>query len=1689
MDILSGTTEEEVPSSTTLDATSYDVDTPKFSTEGGRKAPLRISGVDGTEIGSGKDAEFFQKGLISIMGGQESTVQSDKQDVFGRDLGNATVGGVNWRHLLYEAGVSENWGKYGYDKKEDNLQRNDGTEKGSGFLGILKNSTGEDVTEYAVGIEIDGKETEVPTLVPSLTPEEVSEVLLASEGKGTLSDTIIQKAADHAADRIKSGLSPFAVSGDMKQMSDDERYKWYAGKTQSSNIEAYELLESGVEPSSIIDDEKFARINLLRQSLQTHMGDANEGVLDKEDAQAVVKELMADQDLLAAAQKRRWYETARTSNVGATMLAAWGDELTQSTIRRQNRTQTLDVSPSVDTSYWGSAKGGFIQQFNDKVGSGKTDILTHIRGGGFGKNNTEADLDEYIKQNDVAPDVAVRMYNEFEKNGYTAATEVANLQAISDETTTRRTAIDKKSGADYLAHMLFNEAAPYLVDPTSWVVGAGVGKVAAQATFAKVSSPLIRAAMQGGTVGTATGLAESMVFTANNYKDFSNKELLTTWATDAGFGGAFGAVFAAAMKGVKNYGERALSKAAGEGIDDAAIGAVATPKSTQRFEENVEFTIREQEDAAFAEREALDSAEAHSEFVREVDATRTRMDEMQTEIATELVRGLPTKQILAVSHLYRRRLQNLRKQNIRRGTPELNEEVQVTTPVIQKTADVELQEFEVKSLEVSIARDEALIAQRYKSDAELEAAGSKPLEVEAMQKSVQVGVKEVAEGPHFDLLVSTLLRTGEDVSYGLSSITRVLGAASIRARRLKERNYAVPRHSEEEVLQEVLRQVAKLDVPEVQGVRDNLEKLLAEAESMKPAMKESREKFTASEKAKRDETTKIMEAKLATRKLALESMRSNPVVVRQPTPVTVELEVAPPVIPPKPAPKVEPAPVVEGKPKTTPEAEETPVDTRTPEQIELEETAWQDAAVEAAIEHQSSVVRPALEQVNASHNWIAKVHRALGKSIGMQEFASKMIFSTDNKMSYIGTHILETGAGFSGKFDRPASAALIKDSIYTRNVGNLNRAYVDNIQGWAMQQGVGTYKRWKAAWEGGKVNDVAKAFHREVFKHQEMLQMGKKPAANEFIEKYVKQLNKTNDELFNGRIDANVKGFDAERRIPNYIPHVWKKVKVAEVIRRHGENVVLELITKSIESAKRHGKIADATSTRELAERQLNWINGLGDSMEHAGGDLISGRAKSRIPLDFSVDHNGLHMVDLIDTDLPSVMDSYIQRAGADIGISKATGGLIRSEGDFVKYLTPDSAEGKLLAQDAKDMLYGRPTRQGMSPEMRSMMDIVTIQQMGGIGVAQLAETGTMAQRLIVNYVSQPEIAKKLWKAAGVSTNDKGILHQIRSIAAINDNMEYINRYSVNNIDQAQIDELSAYRAASIDAVDKVTLGAYKAQFGRLLGSLSGVNAVQKAQSRLLQASFSVDIARAAKFGKGTSTEARLIDLGLKADSKAFEQIRKYVEFDADGFPENFNFDKWDKDGLDQFVYAMNREEAQLMPRVMAGELPVFMNKPIWQAIMQFRKTPLAFMSKGAQRNMQFADREAVVGTVLNSLTAGVTRYAKVALGGAAYVALSDAEFQSPTLDQAQPYNYVSNFGILGDAYTLGGSWSRAYQQKDGIESLWEGAKVVPVLSAADNAYHALDGDPSAIKKAMPLNTLPLINEVANAVIRNMEQN
>ena len=60
-------------------------------------------------------------------------------------------------------------------------------------------------SEITVGVNIGGQEMDIPTLVPTLSSEEISYLL----GGGEPTPDIINKAVEHAIQRIQKGLSPF----------------------------------------------------------------------------------------------------------------------------------------------------------------------------------------------------------------------------------------------------------------------------------------------------------------------------------------------------------------------------------------------------------------------------------------------------------------------------------------------------------------------------------------------------------------------------------------------------------------------------------------------------------------------------------------------------------------------------------------------------------------------------------------------------------------------------------------------------------------------------------------------------------------------------------------------------------------------------------------------------------------------------------------------------------------------------------------------------------------------------------------------------------------------------------------------------------------------------------------------------------------------------------------------------------------------------------------------------------------------------------------------------------------------------------------------------------------------------------------------------------------------------------------
>lgn len=90
-------------------------------------------------------------------------------------------------------------------------KRKDGSAKGKGWLGLLKRPDGGVSSEISLTSTIDGKEVEYPTIVPTLTQQEL-DWLMTNDIKDPkkIPESIHRKALDHALMRLRQGLSPFA---------------------------------------------------------------------------------------------------------------------------------------------------------------------------------------------------------------------------------------------------------------------------------------------------------------------------------------------------------------------------------------------------------------------------------------------------------------------------------------------------------------------------------------------------------------------------------------------------------------------------------------------------------------------------------------------------------------------------------------------------------------------------------------------------------------------------------------------------------------------------------------------------------------------------------------------------------------------------------------------------------------------------------------------------------------------------------------------------------------------------------------------------------------------------------------------------------------------------------------------------------------------------------------------------------------------------------------------------------------------------------------------------------------------------------------------------------------------------------------------------------------------------------------
>ena len=176
-------------------------------------APLAVSGING------QTKNALNVSFDTATGKYSYDIDEERTEAQPKGGGNSTSGNKT---------APTNTKPAGGGTQPTNTQaapasnlRADGTVKGKGYFGELKMQDGSNkvATEISIGVQFDGKETEIPTLVPTLTNAEKNWLLKGNNpnDKSEIGNSIVNKAIDHAVDRRKRGLSPFKDGGGQKK--------------------------------------------------------------------------------------------------------------------------------------------------------------------------------------------------------------------------------------------------------------------------------------------------------------------------------------------------------------------------------------------------------------------------------------------------------------------------------------------------------------------------------------------------------------------------------------------------------------------------------------------------------------------------------------------------------------------------------------------------------------------------------------------------------------------------------------------------------------------------------------------------------------------------------------------------------------------------------------------------------------------------------------------------------------------------------------------------------------------------------------------------------------------------------------------------------------------------------------------------------------------------------------------------------------------------------------------------------------------------------------------------------------------------------------------------------------------------------------------------------------------------------
>jgi len=488
------------------------------------------------------------------------------------------------------------------------------------------------------------------------------------------------------------------------------------------------------------------------------------------------------------------------------------------------------------------------------------------------------------------------------------------------------------------------------------------------------------------------------------------------------------------------------------------------------------------------------------------------------------------------------------------------------------------------------------------------------------------------------------------------------------------------------------------------------------------------------------------------------------------------------------------------------------------------------------------------------------------------------------------------------------------------------------------------------------------------------------------------------------RRDAGEAGFENLDVDENYVPIILNETAIKNALVNHSSWEIEKTLslgyqkgyyqlneTLSDRIAEAYVKRAkDHSLTMRDAVRQSTDkdINTLVDQLKKSGVDQdtiddfldmsmnqelkqhMSNRAKKSLRPDISVEYKnvgssatGLRFVDLIDHDLPKLLESYTRDAAGGASFAKLGFKTRREVLDFLTTLEKgsvnngfkykDIGEEIQILRDGVDLAYGRSINSdphsGFVKNLSRLRSFTGFLRLQFNGVASIPELARItAQRGISNVL---EACPDLGAFRGTKNLREGGRYSGHFKRADLEELDEIMHYAGEDFTMYP----SGLRADDIEeAGDASRLGTYFdnaiAQGRKILEVASGFRTIQGTGEKIAVRALAIQIKKWALTGENALSKANLDRAGWH--DGFLDEVKKFMKDNPKtGTYEGktvrmFNYGKMTPEMQERLQIGMNRLIMHDMLKPMIGETPMFMHKWLGQTLTQFRAFSLLSLEK-----------------------------------------------------------------------------------------------------------------------------------------------